>query len=63
VSPSYAVILDHRFEKNKTQNHRMAWLGMGLKDHVVPTSLQWAGLPTTKPDTRSGSSGPHPTRP
>lgn len=28
-------------------NHRMGWLGRGLKDHLVPTSLSWAGTAFT----------------
>ena len=31
------------------QNHRMAWVGEDIKDHLVPASLPQAGLPTTKP--------------
>ena len=29
------------------QNHRTVWLGTDLKDHLVPTSLPWAGIPMT----------------
>jgi len=46
-----------------TQKHRMAWIGRELKEHSVPTSLPWTGLPTTKSGSRSVSPGPHPTRP
>lgn len=31
------------------QNHRMAWVGEDIKEHLVPASLPQAGLPTTKP--------------
>jgi len=32
----------------------MAWFGRDLKEHPVPISLPWEGLPTTKSGTRSG---------
>lgn len=35
-------------------NHRMAWVGRNLKDHLVSTPLRW----TRTPFTRSGCSGP-----
>ena len=43
--------------------HRMASVGRDFKDHLVPTSLLWAGLPTTKSPTSSGCPEPHPTWP
>jgi len=33
-----------------SQNHRMVWVGRDLTDHLVPTSLPWAGTPSTGPD-------------
>ena len=32
------------FLHRESQNHRMAWVGMALQDHTVPTSLPQAGL-------------------
>lgn len=29
--------------------HRMVCIGRHLKDHLVPTSLSWAGIPCTRP--------------
>jgi len=46
--------------RNLTQNprdHRVGWVGRGLKDHPVPTSLPWAGLLST------GSGCPGPIQP
>jgi len=40
-------------------NHRMVWVGRDLKDHLVPTTLPWAGTPYTRP----GCSELHPTCP
>lgn len=37
------------------QYHRMAWVVMDLKDHLVPTLLPWAGTSSTRP----GCSKPH----
>ena len=37
----------------------MAWVGRDLKDHLVPTSLPWAGMPLT----RLGCPKPYPTWP
>jgi len=34
---------------SKTEvSHRMAWIGRDLKNHPVPPSLPWAGLPPTR---------------
>ena len=33
----------------ESYNHGMAWVEKDLKDHLVSTSLQWAGPPTTRP--------------
>ena len=33
----------------------MTWVGRDLKDHLVPTPLPWAGLPTTKSGIYSGA--------
>jgi len=44
-------------------NHRIAWVGRGLKDHEAPTPLQQAGLLTFMFNTRPGCPGPHPTWP
>ena len=40
------------------ESYRMALVGWYLKDHLVPTPLLWAGLPTT----RSGCPRPHPAQ-
>lgn len=34
-------------------HYKMAWVGRGLKDHLVSTTPSWAGLPTIKSGTRS----------
>ena len=39
-----------------SQNHRMAWVEKDHNDHLDPTPLPQAGLPTTKP----GCPQPHP---
>ena len=41
-----------------SQNHRMAQVGMDLKDHEAPTLLPQAGPPTSKFNTRPGCPGP-----
>jgi len=43
----------------KSQTHRMAWVGKDHNDHVVPTPLLCAGVPTTRP----GCPEPHPVWP
>jgi len=40
-------------------NHRMAWVEKAPEDHLVSTTLPWAGLPTTRP----GHPEPHPASP
>lgn len=30
-------------------NHRVVWVITGLKDHLIPVSLPWTGLPLTRP--------------
>lgn len=47
----------------ESQNHRMIWIGKDVKDHLVPSSLWWAGLPTTRLSSRSGCPGLHLTWP
>jgi len=37
----------------------MVWVGRDLKDHLVPTSLPWAGTSSSRP----GCSKPHPNSP
>lgn len=37
-------------------NHRTAWVGMDLDDHLAPAPLPWAGMPLTV----EGSTGPVP---
>lgn len=44
---------------SNTLNHRMAWVQPDLKDHLVPTFLPWARIPSTRP----GCLKPHPTWP
>jgi len=44
-------------------NHRIAWVGRGLKDHEAPPPLQPAGLLPFMFNTRPGCPGPHPTWP
>jgi len=39
----------------ESSNHRMTRVGRDLKAHPIPTTLLWAGLPSTK----SGCQGPH----
>lgn len=41
------------------QNHRIAWVGGDLQDHLVPNSLPWTGTLPTRP----GSSGLYPIWP
>ena len=48
-----------RKRKITEQNHRAVWGGRDLKDHLVPTSLPWAGTPATRP----GCPKPHPAWP
>lgn len=31
-------------------NHRVLWVKRDLKDHLLPTLLLWAGIPSTKKD-------------
>jgi len=47
----------------ESQNHRMAWVGRGLKDHQVPIPPKQAKLPATRSSSRSGCPGPHPSWP
>ena len=30
----------------ESQNHRMVWVGRGLKHHLVPNPLPWTGTPS-----------------
>lgn len=39
------------------QNHKMFWVGRDLKDHLLPISLPWSGVPPPRLDC----SEPHPT--
>jgi len=43
----------------ESQNHRMIWIRKDRIDHLVPTSLPWAGTPSTRPVC----SKPHPAWP
>jgi len=50
---------DNKNFAERSQNHRMVWVGQDLKDHLVPTPLPWTGTPSTRPDR----SKTHPTWP
>lgn len=40
--------LKHRDSNSVTMNHGMVWVGMELKDGVVPTPFPWVGTLTTR---------------
>jgi len=41
----------------ESQNHRKVWIGRDSSDHVVPTHLPRAGLPTARSTTSSAAQG------
>lgn len=51
--------IKHTMGVIKLQNHGMAWEEKDLKNHVVPASLPWAGILSTRP----GCPKPSSTRP
>lgn len=59
IAPNLLSKLLLIFPYQLSWNHRMAWVGRNLKDHLVSTPLRWTGTPFTRP----GCSGPHPTCP
>lgn len=54
-----AVLQDITGKKDKYFYHTMAWVGISLKHHLVPTLLPQAGTPSMRP----GCSKTHPIRP
>lgn len=43
----------------QSQDHRLIWVRKDLKDHLVPTNLQWTETPSSTP----GCTNPHPVWP
>ena len=62
-SSRQALHTDCHFASAAWYNHRMAWVGRDLKDHLVPNLLPHTGLPTTKSGASAVCPGPHPTWP
>jgi len=54
-------IHDHlrNLKVKKSWNHTMVWVRMDIKDHLLPTTLPWAGTTSTGP----GCSKPSPVWP
>lgn len=44
----FLQIWDYRSDESQT--HRMVWVGGGLEDHLVASSLPWEGTSSTRPN-------------